>query len=343
MPSGSTQVEALSVAGFSGASIWRVRRDGQSYALRCWPQGVEPKRLHEQHAVLRHVQQQGLNIVPVPIPGTSGQSCVEFQGRWWQLEPWMPGIADYWKHPSIARLEAAFRALAQWHVAAATYPRRGEWMSCRQRSVVPTIQDRLVQLQRYSPTVLNELEAGLCREPATYISDTPRFEVPSISFNDASFDAPWGWRELGTTLVNAFRAQRASLRRDLETMSQWQVDIQPVMRDVWHDHVLFTNQDVSGLIDYGAARTDSVVVDLARLLTSLIGHQATAHNDALNAYESIRRLSDLEHRMLPALSQANVLLSGLTWLRRRYLDRIPIADEARVLERLSRIVARLVR
>ena len=36
--------------------------------------------------------------------------------------------------------------------------------------------------------------------------------------------------------------------------------------DVWHDHILFEGDAVTGMIDFAAAKVDHVAADLARLL-----------------------------------------------------------------------------
>src|SRR5437763_1299451 len=41
------------------------------------------------------------------------------------------------------------------------------------------------------------------------------------------------------------------------------VPVQPCLCDVWHDHVLYTGDAVTGLIDYGEVKPDHPAVDLA--------------------------------------------------------------------------------
>ncbi len=48
------------------------------------------------------------------------------------------------------------------------------------------------------------------------------------------------------------------------------VPIQPCIGDIWHDHILFLGDGVSGLVDFGGMRADTVAGDIARLLGSLV-------------------------------------------------------------------------
>jgi Ser/Thr protein kinase RdoA (MazF antagonist) len=117
------------------------------------------------------------------------------------------------------------------------------------------------------------------------------------------------------------------------------VPLQPCLRDVWHDHVLFQEDEVTGLIDPSAARTDTVAADISRLAGSLIADDRLAWGKAIDAYQSVRPLSREEAALVGILDRSGVLLSGMTWLERRYFECISFTERA--LERFQRIAARL--
>ena len=82
--------------GFSGAIIRRVRCPAGDFCLRGWPPGQLPtRRILGLHALLRHVYERGVRHVSVPVTSHDGSTLVEMSGRRWQLEPWMPGRADF--------------------------------------------------------------------------------------------------------------------------------------------------------------------------------------------------------------------------------------------------------
>ena len=122
-----THVEPLgSAGGMSGAQFWRVSAVVRGspdpappklgvglptpYILRRWPaEHPSPDRLRFIHAVLRHAAERGCGFLPVPVTLQTGQSFVSHSGHLWELEPWMPGVADYDRLPSVAKLRAAMR------------------------------------------------------------------------------------------------------------------------------------------------------------------------------------------------------------------------------------------
>ena len=119
------------------------------------------------------------------------------------------------------------------------------------------------------------------------------------------------------------------------------VPIQACLRDIWHDHILFQGDHVSGVIDFGAARPDTVVADLTRLLGSLAANNKAEWECGINAYESISPLSDQERLLIYPLDQSAILLSGLNWMRWLYLENRRFSDEGAVTDRLEHILCRL--
>jgi Ser/Thr protein kinase RdoA (MazF antagonist) len=145
------------------------------------------------------------------------------------------------------------------------------------------------------------------------------------------------------------RAQR-TVRRQLAEMpsllSGWQGVpwvLQPCLRDVWHDHLLFQGDALTGLVDYAAAGIDAVAVDLARMLGSLIEDEEDQWAGALEAYREVRELSPEEEQFARVLDRTGVVAGIVRWMR--WLDE-PVraeADVARVARRLEELVRRVER
>ena len=74
--------------------------------------GSRPGAVRGLHRLLKHLHANRVEFVSVPIPAKDGATLVASDGRWWQLEPWLPGRADFHAFPSEARLAAAMRRLA---------------------------------------------------------------------------------------------------------------------------------------------------------------------------------------------------------------------------------------
>jgi homoserine kinase type II len=307
--------------GFSGAEIWRIETAGGPLCLRRWPADSLPvERLRGLHRLLAHVFAQGVVQVPVPLASRSGTTVVLAGGREWQLEPWMPGSADFEAHPTDERLAAVMACLACWHRAAATFiPRPPEvtWFASAAAAASPGLLERWEQIRHWTPARLQQLEQVLLQQKATeFVS-------------------------LARQILQLFAAQGPRVRQLIEPATAWQVPVQPCLRDVWHDHVLFTEDRVTGLIDFGSCRGESRAADLARLLGSLIGDDVARRRTAIQHYERMNPLEPREHRLIELFDQTEVLLSGMTWLDWIVVQGRRFSNPSDVLPRLQRIVGRL--
>jgi Ser/Thr protein kinase RdoA (MazF antagonist) len=295
-----------SAGGFSGAEFWRVETPAGPLCLRRWPpEHPSPERLRSIHQVLRHVHQRAVTEVPVPLQTRDGGTFVRDGDRLWELAPWMPGTADYHRHPTLPRLNAAMRLLARFHRAAATCP-----PGPQPRQTSPGLRQRLELLDR--------LLAG---EAQQIVGATRR-------------DAWAARKHRSERLLEAFFTVAPGVRASLSAAAGAKVDLQPCLRDVWHDHVLFVGDQATGLIDFGALRDECVVGDVARLLGSLVRGDRATWQIGLAAYQAENRLAGGDLGMLDIFYQTGVLLSGVNWLRWMYL-------ENRVFEDLDRVFARI--
>jgi Ser/Thr protein kinase RdoA (MazF antagonist) len=120
------------------------------------------------------------------------------------------------------------------------------------------------------------------------------------------------------------------------------VGLQPVLRDIWHDHLLYEGDRLAGLVDYASIDLDSVAVDLARMLGSLIDDDGASWQFALSVYRRVRPLSADEERLVRALDRAGVIAALANW--HRWISsgkRDPASPHVR--ERMGRLVGRVGR
>jgi Ser/Thr protein kinase RdoA (MazF antagonist) len=153
-----------------------------------------------------------------------------------------------------------------------------------------------------------------------------------------------GWPELaarGCQLLGLFTSAAPSVVAELESAAQLRVALQPCIRDVWHAHILFTGEEVSGIVDFGAMRPENVAADVARLLGSLAGDNPADWERGLAAYQAVRPLADDELRLVTAFDRSTVLLGGLQWLEWLYLEEREFANRSGVLKRVDEFVSRL--
>lgn len=299
--------------GFSGACFWRLESDAGPLCLRRWPlEYPAPDQLEFIQAVLWHVRQSGFELSPLPVETLRHGGYVRHAGHLWDLSPWMPGRADYERSPHPLKLVAAMAALADFHVAAEDFPLPHE-----PAVVAPGMMRRLTQLDKLNDGGLGEVAAAI--RPQIWPDLAPRAQ----------------------RLVAGARRVADDVQESVHRASRLLVPIQPCIRDIWHDHVLFTGREVTGLIDFGALQPDNVATDVARLLGSLAGDHAQQWQLGLEAYESIRPLSAEERELVLAYDRSGVLLSGLNWLRWIYVEERQFDHHDAILRRLDGFLQRL--
>ena len=127
----------------------------------------------------------------------------------------------------------------------------------------------------------------------------------------------------------------------LETVSEIHSPVHPCIRDIWHDHVLFHQDQVTGIVDFGALRVDHAAVDIARLLGSLVVDDRKSWRYGLAAYQQIRGLTPQELQLVEVADESNMLLSGMNWLRWIYVEGRQFTARPVILQRLEGILARM--
>jgi homoserine kinase type II len=288
--------------------------------LKRWPAEYPDRdQLRSIHRVLADVDAAGFHRVPLPIATRDGRTFVEHDDHLWELTPWLPGESDppnqLGRATSPARIQAALTALAEFHRAASTVARP------QPSGVAPGLFQRCELLSKLLAGGLDELERMTvrCREI---------------------------WPELAERskpLFKNFRGRAAVAHDALRAAATLETPIQPCIRDIHRDHVLFVGDDVTGIVDFGSMKADSVACDIARLLGSMAIDEAPLWRDGIAAYERVRPLSVVEQRLIAAYDQSAVLLSGFNWLQWVFAEGRRFDDRAGVLQRLELISQRLAR
>jgi Ser/Thr protein kinase RdoA (MazF antagonist) len=291
--------------GFSGAHLWRGRTaDGSAeLCLRAWPHGATAGQLALVHGLMSRTR---LSFVPRVWAMTQGDTVVSLAGRLWDLTDWMPGAADFHTAPTDARLDAACSALARLHLA---------WGGRNLPTApCPAVGRRLVALDGWRRLLASGWRPDFADDPVRPWAE-------------------WAWQLLPAAL--------APLPRQLAAWADRPLPLQPCLCDIWHDHVLFTGDAVTGLIDYGAAKLDHVAVDLARLLGSLLGSDRARRAWALERYAAVCPVGAAAAELTDLLDASGTALGAANWLRWLYHERRPFEDRAAVARRLAVLVGRL--
>jgi Ser/Thr protein kinase RdoA (MazF antagonist) len=293
--------------GFSGARLWRLETPAGNFCLRAWPPGdPTPERLQSIHDLMRRARESGLGFVPAVITRVDGATVAHATGHLWDITTWMPGAADFHARPTRPRLEAACAALGLLHRA---------WAPVESRTGhCPAIQRRLDAYHQWR----RHCEAGWRPLP-----------MPGDPIQPVAARA---WRVLRRRLEDVPRA--------LSPVAGIALPLQPCLCDIWHDHVLFEGDAVSGLIDFGSVKLDHVAVDLARLLGSMVGDDHAMRDAGLRSYAQIRPLSEEEEALILVLDQTGVLIGMVNWLTWLYHEGRPFEERRAVAQRLEVLVRR---
>jgi Ser/Thr protein kinase RdoA (MazF antagonist) len=244
------------------------------------------------------------------IAANAKHTTINCGGRAWDVTSWMKGRADFESSPSQERLRNACAALAQLHAAWAT--------RATAQGPCPAVQRRLARLREWEGL----LESGW--QPAFAACDDPTLRY---------------WSERAYSCLPRFLE---SSRQRLHAWANVAVPIQPCLCDVWHDHVLFEGDRVTGIVDYGSVKPDHVAVDLARLLGSLIGDDAERRPAGLEAYRAAGgMLSPRADELIGVLDCTGTVLGAANWLRWLFLERRAYEDLSQVARRLHALVARM--
>jgi homoserine kinase type II len=297
--------------GFSGAGIWRVQAGSQCFCLRAWPsRQSDPNRLEFVHALMRRARSAQLAFVPAVIAAADGRCHVEHAGRLWDLTEWLPGRADFHDRPSEARLAAAATALAHVHNA-------WEALAGARSDMCPAVCRRLEAASEW----LQLRQSGWQLPQSAGDPDPVR---PA---------AERAWRLIDRCV--------ADVPNRLRSWSDRRWTLQPCHCDVWHDHLLFDGDRLTGLIDFGSAKIDHPAVDLSRMLGSLVPDDDARWQTALRAYRTVRPFGDEEAEMVRILDLTGTIIGVATWLRWLYEERRPYDDRHAVARRLGVLVSRL--
>lgn len=284
--------------GFSGSCIWRgTSQDGRRFALKRYPQSTNAEDLRRIHRWMAVALASDLGYVPNVETCLNHETVAIGSNRFWDITSWMSGNADFHDQPSDARLLAAIDALARIHLV---------WSS------------RVAPVVRYCPAIQRRWRA---------IQDAETV-LASESSNSSL---------LVTQARCSLRNQLPRMRSLLSPWRTQRVAVQPCLIDVWHDHVLFDGDSVTGLIDFAAARVDSPCADLARLLGSLIPGEQSRTQAALKAYATLCPLPNPE--LVEILDLSGVFGAVTNWLMR--FQNEEAASNPRILARFELLVNRL--
>jgi aminoglycoside phosphotransferase (APT) family kinase protein len=297
LPPGPINIELVS-GGFSGALVWKVSVQNESYALKAWPRG-QPAclALNEIHQRMEQARSAGLMFVPRLIKSKQGTTIIRHSPDEVELSTWQQGQAETQAPCSVERLRAAVQAISQVHSV---------WRaSTMTKGVCVGVQRQWQRLTEWTSSELDRIRSSVQGRSETY--------------------------RIGFFLL---MEQREEAMKNLTPWLNRKVMLHYCLGDVWSAHLLFTGNEVTGLIDYGGMRLDHPAQDLARLLGSLCQGQALLRQVGLDAYPGPEELKELA----VILGKTGAIVGIGNWLRWLVLEERQFADPALAEKRFTQLV-----
>jgi Ser/Thr protein kinase RdoA (MazF antagonist) len=325
-------IAPLGTPGFSGSQVFVVElpdRPGP-FVLKSFHAGASVEHARFVHGLVRHLRAEGIAEVPEVMPALDGDTVVvEADGRLWELARFMPGVAV--PCPTPGQAAAATTTLARLHIAAAGLPDHPP-----RAGISPGIERRIDQASQLLAQPWQVRRAAWPQGARSLLTDDT---VAALDHRVASAIA----------IFNQCGGQMLLTR--VAAMRGWSGLLQPVLRDVWCDHVLFADErrdSVTAIVDFHAAGIDTPATDLARLLGSWqapVGCERRSLLDrwpaAVAAYERVRPLLREEAELVPFLHGTGVLCGLDNWFRWTLEERRAFSDVQRVLDRIDSLLISL--
>ncbi len=308
-----SNIQSLGNAGgFSGAQLWRVRCDRGDYCLRRWPHPTRLSYIEGVHHSLLIANSSGL-CVAAPILDRSGNSVVTLEGSLWELAKWMPGAADFNQNPSLKRLNQLMKFLAQFHQL--DFGGFGGSMP-NKRGKSPSLLHRKEMLAR-APQRIREIGSMIEKKSSHPLHSLAK-DCLEVVRKCLSQTDPFG-----------------------ESNFDSEFELTTIIGDTHHDHFLFEGDNLSGVVDFGAMKHDTVSIDLTRLIGRLRLVGAVTIEGALDCYGQHNPLVEIDSKCVEFLHRCNLLGGILNWLDWIFVQEKSFEDLQAVRNRLIPLVQSL--
>ena len=273
------------------------------------------------HRVLRHAEAKGFDVAPIPLVNSDRNTYVSHEGHLWEVTRWMPGDSDTSTPPSEMRVVAAMECLARFHRAVEDFA----WKTRSPHGAVcPDIKP--------SPGIHKRI--ALCN---TWLTGRAAQLEEVVKYDARRDPMVAAVKRLLQLLPDALPIVTTNLTRSPTAP----VPLQPCIRDVWPDHILFRDDRVTGLIDFGSMGIDTVSCDIARLLGGMTAVNSVLWNKGLQAYATIRPLEERESEFVRVFHTSGLLLGALNWAAWVVLERRTFEEPRAVVERMHSLIDRL--
>ncbi len=281
-----SRVSVVSDHGLSTAVVYRVETHKSMYALKRWPMMADRSQLTDRHRFQQFLSDAGDTRVPRLQTWNHGETCLESDGCFWELAEWKAG-------KPIERVgDVSDRQLLECASAFASLHQHSQNLH-RSVQLAPGLLQRHLGLQRALGQPDSKRKQFLHSLQAE--SHSPEADLLRDMSSRALRIAP--------RLVEPMRRLSA-----LPVTCYW------VLRDAWREHLLYRGDQLTGIIDFGAARIDWPGLDLVRSFGTLLLSNDPRWSLGLGHYTEQSPESSIEPKTIQLVHRASVSLSALQWL-----------------------------
>ncbi len=266
--------------------VYRVETPAGRYAMKRWPVTMERDRLSKIHRFQDYLAVSEKPVTAGLIRWSNGDTLLEADGVYWEITEWKTGlpIAEIGQ-ASDEQIKQCAEAIALLHGRSGSY----ETQTCKP----PGLQ------QRYE---------GMLKAARPPNNKRLRF-LDSIATHN---------KYLAANVLHDIHRRAMSIIPDfldpMKRLAETPVTCFWILRDVWREHILFRDNRLSGIIDFGAARVDWPGLDLVRAFGTLMFDSDPRWSPAVARYSDLRSDNSLVHTDLKIVHRASVALSALQWL-----------------------------
>jgi len=282
----AANLSAINDRGLSKAIVYRIDTLVARYAMKRWPVTMERERLQEIHRFQNYLAESEKPFTPGLVKWSNGNTLLEADGVCWEISDWKPGspIEDL-GDADDNQIRQCAEALASIHSRSETYG-----------------------TQVIIPVGLKQRFDGMVAAIHPQTDKRRRF-LDSISAHN---------KYLAANVLNDLYVRSTcimpSVLDSVKRMAERSTKCFWILRDVWREHLLFRENRLAGILDFGAARIDWPGLDFVRAFGTLMFESDPRWPLALAHYLNQRPDESMVLSDLLAIHRASVALSALQWL-----------------------------
>ncbi|MFA8018882.1 aminoglycoside phosphotransferase family protein [Bremerella cremea] len=296
--------------GLSGSKAWKVVGRSKSFCLKRMPADFPVNLLQAIHTAVQTRRQQGMTTLPSFVAADNGETYIQHQNHFWELQEWLPGEPPN-APPDRYQKQEMLGLIAQFHALSSDLSPALE--------VSPGAERRLAMFQYWNMV-----------------------DIPHTHALISKLGHPQ-WQFWLHALVDSFVTYRQPLGSLLQQMQAERTTLRTCIGDPRLENYRFDGPHLVGMFDLGSLRRDSIALDVSRLAGEMSTEGVVDWEEVFALLPASQRLTPSEERLAIELDASNVLLTGLNWVQWLTTDGYSFENCDQVSSRLQHFHTRMVK